>query len=283
MSAATALRRARYEAWRVTQTPRVFKNWPALLRQLAGERFGRGSATLEFSTRRGLRLTSPNVPGARLPMYEQFADDCYDVEWVLGPPTDRPLQVLDVGAHVGAFATNVAGHRPDVWVECYEPSPDSARFLRGNVERNGLADRVAVHELALAATTGEALLDDNSGGSVHNGLVGTEGRLVSGHDAPGARSTITVRTATFDDAVAAAPAPFDVVKMDCEGGEYELVYASTKTNWASVHRVVMEYHPVSGQSWDELRSWFAEVGLEVARHHSDTPGLGTAWLSRGAR
>ena len=44
----------------------------------------------------------------------------------------------------------------------------------------------------------------------------------------------------------------------------------------------MEYHPVPGESWDELRSWFEKVGLTVTRHESDGPGLGTAWLARPA-
>lgn len=269
-----------YEARRVAQTHRTFANWPTLLRQMVGQRVGRGADTLTFVTRGGVRMDSPNVPGARLPMYEQFADDCYDVHWVLGVRGEEPLQVLDVGSHVGAFATNLATTRADVRVECYEPSPESARFLRRNVAQNGVADRVAVHECALAAEAGSALLDDNSGGSVHNGLVREAHRLVAGDDSPGARATISVRTTTLDRAVADAPAPFDVVKMDCEGGEYELVYASSKDSWASVQRVVMEYHPVEDQSWDELRTWLTGVGLHVVRHRSDSPGLGTAWLAR---
>jgi uncharacterized protein YdaU (DUF1376 family) len=68
--------------------------------------------------------------------------------------------------------------------------------------------------------------------------------------------------------------------MDCEGGEYALVYASSDASWADVERIVMEYHPVEGESWDELRAWFARLGLHVIRHESDSPGLGTAWLAR---
>jgi FkbM family methyltransferase len=212
-------------------------------------------------------------------MYEQFADDTYRLDWVLGR---GPVRILDVGAHVGAFATNAASARPDVRVECYEPSPSSAAFLRRNVAENGLEDRIQVHEAALAATAGTAQLDDNSSGSVHNGLVRGEERLVHGADSPDTRRVIEVRTTTFDDAVAAAPAPFDVVKMDCEGGEYQLVYASAEQSWASVKRVVMEYHPVAGESWDELRGWFERIGFRVVRHRSDpeSPGLGSAWLER---
>jgi FkbM family methyltransferase len=280
MTETKGLRLAAYEAKRVAQTCRTFSNWPALLAEMGGARVGRGTDELTFVTRRGLRLRCPNVPGARLPLYEQFADDCYDVAWLLGPERTAPLQAIDVGAHVGAFAAHLANRGPAVRVECYEPSPQSAKYLRANVEGNGLADRITVHECALAAEAGTALLDDNSAGSVHNGLVQAEHRLVDGTDALGSRGTIAVATSTFDDAVRAAPGPVDVVKMDCEGGEYGLVYASTPGNWASVQRVVMEYHPVAGESWTELRAWFEGVGLDVVRHTSDSPGLGTAWLAR---
>jgi FkbM family methyltransferase len=265
---------------RVAQTPRTFRNWPTLLTSLAGEKLHRGAPTLTFVTRSGIRLRCPNVPGARLPMYEQFADDNYQLAWVLGPGTG-PVRILDVGAHVGAFATNAAGARPGVRVECYEPSPSTAEFLRGNVTANGLDDRIQVHEAALAAVAGTAELDDNSSGSVHNGLVGDAGRLVPGADSAGNRHVVRVKTVTFDDA-AEAGGPFDVVKMDCEGGEYALVYASAKRHWASVQRVVLEYHPVARESWAQLRTWFEGVGLRVVRDEIDplAPGLGLAWLGR---
>lgn len=262
------------------QTVRVFRNWPALLGEMAGARIGRPPGELTFVTRSGVQLSCPNVPGARLPMYEQFADDCYDLDWVLGGRRHEPLQVLDVGSHVGAFATNLATAAPKLRVECYEPSPDTAQYLRRNVERNGLSERVRVHEAALSDSEGEALLDDNSGGSVHNGLVREDQRLVEGSDGIGQRHTVTVSTRTFDSAVREAPAAFDIVKMDCEGGEYSLVYASTPSSWDSVSRIVMEYHPVAGESWDELRSYLEGLGFGVVRHKSDGPGLGTAWLER---
>jgi FkbM family methyltransferase len=276
----TGVQLAKYEARRVAQTQRTFANWPTLLCGLVGEKVGRGGDALTFMTRTGVQMTCPNVPGARLPMYEQFADDCYDVAWVLGSRLDHPLQVLDVGSHVGAFATYLATTRDDVRVECYEPSPDTAKYLQRNVDQNALSGRIRLYEQAMAGTEGTALLDDNSGGSVHNGLVKEDHRLVDGDDALAARATISVTTTTFDKAVADAPTPFDVVKMDCEGGEYELVYASSPANWASVQRVVMEYHPVEGETWDKLRAWFEGVGLNVVRHKSDSPGLGTAWLER---
>jgi len=283
MSVATKVEHLRHEAKRVGQTPRAFDNWLPLLREMAAERLGRGRGSeLTFRTKAGPTLTVPNVPGARLPLYEQYADDCYRLREFLAPFRGRPLQVLDVGSHIGSFATNVATLHPQARIECYEPSPESARYLRRNVEQNGLTDRIRVHEYALADAEGTALLDDNDGGSVHNGLMRAEHRLVEGQDALTDRHAVEVRTTTWARAVAQSPAPPQLVKMDCEGGEYALVYGSAPQLWDSVTHVVMEYHPVEGESWEKLREWFADAGLQVVRHESDRPGLGTAWLTRPA-
>ena len=273
----TRVGKALYEAKRVAQTPRAFRNWPELLTGLVREKVGSGPETLTFETRSGQRITSPNVPGARLPAYEQYAEDGYRLEWFLGRLQDRPLHALDVGAHVGTFACHLAEVHPTATVTCYEPSGGTAAYLRRNIEANGLAGRISVVEAALTGETGTALFDDHGGASVHSGLV-------SDHpvdDPHASGQQVEVRTLSFDDAVAAAPAPVTFVKLDCEGGEYQMAYRSSPDSWASVERVVLEYHDVPGESWADLRAWFAGVGLHLVDQRRERADLGLAWLSRG--
>ena len=276
----TRLQQAAHDARRVLQTPGTFTNWPEVLRDLAAERVGRGAAELTFRTRDGLVVSCPNVPGARLPIYEQYADDCYRLDWFLGTLAHQPLTVVDIGAHIGAFALNIARRHPGTRVHCYEPSARSAEYLRRNAAANALGTRITVHEAAVADRQGTALFDDNADASVHNGLVRDDRRLVDGADAPGSRRSVEVATTTFDAAVAAVGGP-DVVKLDCEGGEYDLVPASRPESWRTVRRIVIEHHPVPGRSWDALREWFAAAGLHVVADETTGPGLGTAWLARG--
>lgn len=283
MTLAGKLHDLRYEARRVGQTTRTFDNWPDLLKQMAAQRAGRGAAELTFRVKGGPTLTVPNVPGARLAVYEQFADDSYQLDELLAPFTDRQVHALDVGAHVGSFAINLARILPRATVECFEPSASSATYLRRNVADNGLDSRITVREAALSDSVGTALLDDNDSGSVHNGLIQAGVRMVDGDDSPQTRHAVEVPTTTFDDVVKSAAAPPVIVKLDCEGGEYPLVYASSPSSWDSVERIVMEYHRVDGQSWDELGAWFADVGLHTVRHESVAPRTGTAWLSRSPR
>lgn len=264
------LRARVYWTRRLVQTPRTFTNWGPILRDMALGRSGRGPKELTFDTRSGIRIHTPNRPGARVPVYEIFAEDCYRLEWFLGPLLDRPIQVIDIGGHVGTFSVRLTQLHQRATVQTFEPSATTAAFLRRNVAQNRVADRVTVNEVALAATSGFAIFDDNGAGSGLNGLQS------AGHSTGTATK---VETIAFDEAVANAEAPVDVVKVDCEGGEFDLVLGSSPESWTSVKRVVIEWHPVEGHAWPELREYFERVGLMV--QDEDSFGQhGCVWLSR---
>jgi FkbM family methyltransferase len=229
-------------------------------------RGGRGPQALTFVTRDGQRISCPNRPGARVPVYEVFAEDCYRLDWFLGPLRDEPLGVLDIGAHVGAFACRLAAVAPAAQLLCVEPSVVTAGFLRRNVADNRLENRVQVVEAAVAARGGTVTLADNGGGSALNGLSadGTGTRVVAVPFAELARRLPSV----------------DVVKIDCEGGEYDAVLGSDASAWRSVRRVVLEYHPHDRHGWPDLRDWFASAGLHLLDERRENDRQGTAWLAR---
>jgi Methyltransferase FkbM domain len=137
------------------------------------------------------------------------------------------------------------------------------------MEMNGFTDRVTVNNTAVASSSGTLQFADNAGGSGLNGLTAPEGT-----------PTIEVPCVTFAEALARAGGPVDVVKIDTEGAEYDIILGSDPSDWASVQRLVMEYHPVDGHSWDELRTFLSKAGLEVVHHEPVDERLGTVWLSR---
>jgi len=270
MTVKSSARSRIYWTRRVAQTPRTFANWPQIFSDMARGRLGGGPATLSFRTRSGVRIDTPNRPGARVPVYEIFAETCYRFEWLLGRLLQQPIHVIDIGGHVGTFSCRLTQLHPGATVQAFEPSATTAGFLRRNVEQNGVTDRVAVVEKALAAISGAAVFDDNGAGSGLNGLQAV------GHSTGTATK---VETIAFDDIIAEASTPVDVVKIDCEGGEYDLVLGSSPDSWRTVQRVVIEYHPVAGRSWDDVAAFFSGCGLTVQDELRDS-GYGCVWLSR---
>ncbi|GAA2081400.1 hypothetical protein GCM10009821_22540 [Aeromicrobium halocynthiae] len=205
-----------------------------------------------------------------MPVYEVFAEDEYAVDWFTTGLRDSPV-LVDVGAHIGCFALAFASARPTAQVHCYEPTPSTGSYLRRNVDRNGLADRVTVHHEAVSAASGTLVMADNGTGSGHNGV------LHLGE--PGA-AEIEVPSVGFDDVVRRAGGEVDVLKMDAEGAEYDVVLRASGAVWQQVRRVVMEYHALAGHDFDEIRDVLADAGLELVRRDRYTEGLGLAWFSR---
>lgn len=129
--------------------------------------------------------------------------------------------VLDVGANVGAFSVLAAKLGAKV-VHAYEPHPATRDALYANAK--GLA--VEVHPEALVAGYGPTavLLGDGGGATITAG---------EGQEVP---------SACFADVVedlARWHGQVDVVKMDCEGAEYELLAAVDLDRIAAM---ALEFH-----------------------------------------
>ncbi|GAA4820333.1 FkbM family methyltransferase [Nocardioides caeni] len=248
-------------ARRLRQTVTSFENGTTLLAGLA-----RRSDELVFETGE-LTITCPNIAGARVPVYEVFAENAYRLDWFT---QDLPtVRALDIGGHIGCFTTALSVQRPDARIWTYEASPATAAFTRRNIDGNGLQDRVTLNNEGVTSYDGTLSFADNAGGSGLNGLTAPEGTKV-----------IEIPCVSLATAMERAGGDITLVKIDTEGAEYDIVLPSDPAAWASVQRVVLEYHPVDGHSWAELKEFFASAGLQVVLDEPVTDRLGTAWLSR---
>ncbi|RYY45408.1 MULTISPECIES: FkbM family methyltransferase [unclassified Aeromicrobium] len=262
----TVLDRATWVARRTRQTVSVFDNGWSVLRQLAAR-----ADELAFEVD-GLTIHCPNVPGARVPVYEVFAEDEYSLDWFgHGLPDD--VHVVDIGAHIGCFSTDLLRRFPGATVHSYEPTPSTGAYTVRNVESNGLADRITVHRTAVGSRAGTLVMADNGPGSGHNGVL---------HLGEAGSVEIEVACDSIADAFAAAGGRVDLLKMDAEGAEYGILLDSDPTLWSGVRRLVMEYHHSEQHGFDDLRTFLEGTGMTLVRHETGGPGFGLAWFSRDA-
>lgn len=259
------MHRLRHNARRAWQTLSCFDDGTVLLGRTLRRR---AHPELTYSVKGGPVIHCPNVPGARVPVYELFADDAYRLDALLaGLPED--LRVLDIGGHIGCFSVAVAAARPEATIHAFEASPGTTVWLARNVAANGLGERVHVHGQAVSDHRGTLAFADNAGGSSQNQVVNSE-----------SAGAVTVPCITLADAFQAQGAPPHLVKIDTEGAEYDMLLSASPDLWRDVQAVVIEYHDVAGHEWAELETYFAGVGIFPTHHEPMGPRQGTVWLHR---
>ncbi|WP_310962211.1 FkbM family methyltransferase [Nocardioides terrisoli] len=264
------LDRLTHNTRRAVQALRCFDDGPRLLGELLRPR---SRPEVRFRVPNGPTIDCPNRPGARVPVFELFADDAYRLDELLaGLPADATI--LDIGGHIGCFSVAVASRLPHAVVHAYEASPTTASWLARNVAANGLDGRVTAHAEAVGSVAGTIHLEDNSAGSSLNRVTA---------ETAATATTVAVRCVSLADAFTACGRTPDLVKIDTEGAEYDMVLGSDPGLWAGVRRIVLEYHDVPGHDWDELAGHFDRAGFDLVRRDAASPRQGTAWLvARGA-
>jgi FkbM family methyltransferase len=150
--------------------------------------------------------------------------------------------VVDVGANTGFYSLLACVVRSDVFVSAFEPYPPALARLRVNLDLNGFADRVQVHEAALSESDGLAELFVPSS---EHGLVETSCTLNSSFK-DGFESTCPVRVSTLDSSVSPGQR-VSIVKIDVESVEAQVLAGGARIleRWRPV--VFLEVLP-SGDS-----------------------------------
>jgi FkbM family methyltransferase len=140
--------------------------------------------------------------------------------------------VVDVGAGIGDFTVRVASQCPRGVVHAYEPLAASFDLLRSNVAANGLAN-VVVRREAVASRPGAMAA------RLGAGRPAVEARFVA-DDGPDASSAPARDLAAVLDALPGGAC--DLLKMDCEGCEFDVVLGSPPALLRRVRRFSLEAH-----------------------------------------
>ena len=159
--------------------------------------------------------------------------------------------VWDIGAHVGLFT--LFASRKCERVVCFEPDPVALQYLSWNIARN-CADNVTLVGAACAAKTEFRRM----------GAAGAE-NLGEGHTGfnPPASARTTVAPCLGPDVWGAwLNTPPDLVKMDIEGGEFELLPAMS--DWLEKRRpkMLLSLHAVPLRGTGLMSAAEADAALE---------------------
>jgi FkbM family methyltransferase len=179
----------------------------------------------------------------------------------------EPRTIIDLGANIGLFGAFAARFWPRSTIVAYEADPANALVHEQTIAANGLEDRWRVVCAAAGSHNGEVELAA--------GLAMDSFLVAPGTD-PG---VVTLRVPMRD--VLPELGRADLVKIDIEGGEWEILL-DARFAQSPPRAIVLEYHPHLCPSADPrstAQRALAQAGLNTASiwHREDGYGMLWAW------
>ena len=207
----------------------------------------------EVQTRTLNFITKPNainleVDAGNYSVFKEiFIEDFYSIEEVIKdlPPT---FTVVDIGANEGFFAAIVLSKNKNAVIHAYEPLPDNLKKIRRLQEMNSsVAEKINLHA---AAVTGNNLpviklfiKQENIESSTSSILHDFDTKNVN---------AIEVAATTLNEIFSANKLDeIHLLKMDCEGAEYPILYNTDLNLLRKVKRILAEVHPLDNETRNE--------------------------------
>jgi FkbM family methyltransferase len=240
----------------VPDVPRVYRNWWAwplskfgvdtILELRNGLRFNVRSGTTDLAVLNEAAMMNPYLKSGFVAL-------------------PRDGVVMDVGANMGDFTMMAAAMCPGARVYAIEPMAEYITALERNRSLNRLTN-VEIIKVALGGHEGEIDLSiaGAMSSSQFNGDAATERVRLT-----------TLPQLMFDQGIES----IDLLKMDCEGSEWEILPAAREV-FPRIRQICMEFHPARGWTAEKLTALLRESGYEV--RYTDSRSDSYLWARRVA-
>jgi FkbM family methyltransferase len=162
--------------------------------------------------------------------------------------------VYDIGAHLGSIALGTARLVGNLGrVVAFDGDPENVLRLRDNSSRNGLEERLQVVHAAVWSCTRSDGISFRRGRTVRS-----QGGVEANGNRPvvGGGEVIKVPTVTLDDFIAAGGPLPQLVKIDVEGGEYQVLRGGANLFASRKPLIIAEIH--HQQAAEQISTWLDE-------------------------
>jgi FkbM family methyltransferase len=170
-----------------------------------------------------------------------FFDKIYDFLPIHGKT------VIDIGANIGDSSVYFALRRPNRII-AIEPFPRNYEFAKRNIELNGFTDKILLQLAACHAETGVITIDPFHKSNDLSRLIESQQGIKI--------QLLTIRDILIENKVVTGEA---VLKMDCEGCEYDTILSCTTETLRFFTHIQLEYH----FGYQNLKEKLEKAGFHV--------------------
>lgn len=178
--------------------------------------------------------------------------------------------VIDIGGGIGDFTILASYQHPKNKVFAFEPTPSSYALLQENLQTNRISN-VQLSPAAVWSANGEIVIDTGIGEPVQftsKALENGEKPVSSKVVVPGLSLESVFQQISI--------VKCDLMKLDCEGAEYEILFKAPDSVLNRIDRIVMEYHDNAVEyTHADMERFLKEKGYKVKVYPSPVhPYLG---------
>lgn len=206
--------------------------------------------------RKGIQIHLSSHPHDVVTVFIIFIRNDYGVV----PPRST---VIDIGANIGVYSLYAASCGA-CRVIAFEPNTEAFRCLQHNIRANHLETVIEPHRLAVAASSGRRMRFPKNASAYNSflrGVSSVEFELVKTIGLKGIMGKID---------------RLDLLKMDCEGAEWEILNGAGHDVVDRIDAIRMEYH--LGQR-DQIAAFLQSNGFSI-KYLAGNKAAGTLWAEK---
>lgn len=193
-------------------------------------------------------LNLPSEKNMNVIFTEIFLDDTYKLKWIKNFSKKNGIQInsiLDIGGNCGLTSMLSRSYFPSSIIHCYEPNTEIEKFLESNAK---IANFKYFLE-AVGAKSSMVKLNIDRNQSVLSSISPDE--------------VGSTKQVSFKEALQRfGNIDVDIVKMDCEGSEWEIL--DNLDLWNNIKFITMEYHLGKGNyDHNRITKALAKIGFKI--------------------
>ena len=193
---------------------------------------------------------------------ELFRDIILDDEYCLDTLLHQQINTIaDIGANVGIFAIAARIAFPHAEIHCYEPNVENIPHLNNQAESLGLK----TFEEAVSNIDGTCSLSKST---IHD----TSARITNLECGEIPLTSLHKVLNRFESQ------QIDLLKLDCEGSEFEILKDSTTLRKCKF--ITLEYHIVKDEQLECLKTLLSNAGFHIIHTNKHNNSLGNILAER---
>jgi len=180
--------------------------------------------------------------------------------------------ILDIGGHLGFFSLYAALLNSKVPLYSFEPHIGNYEILKKNIKQNRIKN-VTPKNLALDKEMKQMKLQISQEDLNHSTI-----RAIEPTGESQSIQTTTLERIFYKNRIEKC----DLIKIDCEGSEFDIIYNAPKEIFNKTSNIFLEYHDwIEGENSNKLKDFLKNQGYKVEKYpNNKMKELGFMWCTK---